>query len=83
MPSDADRTGTAPAGSGVDVQEDSTPPVHVHLTVWLDRDPEVFAPGLAPWLVRAALEVALESLEDTDEEAEKDSATDEEEGEDD
>ena len=37
-------------------------PAHIHLTVWFDRPPEIYAPGLAPWLVLAALYEAADAL---------------------
>jgi len=42
----------------------AVPPVDITVRIWLDRAPEVFNPGIAPWLAQAALYRAAEYLEE-------------------
>lgn len=37
------------------------PPMDVVVRIWTDRQPEVIAPGVSDWLVRAALGEVLDS----------------------
>ena len=53
MPQQREALATTPAELG---------PVHAHLTIWLDRPPEIYAPGIAPWLVLAALYEITDAL---------------------
>lgn len=47
-----------------DPAADVLPPIDIIVRLWWDRDPEVFNPGMAPWLAQAALYRAAEYLDD-------------------